>query len=248
MPAKVTTSLKYAMTEKPLEILETRLDYCFDNKERLKTALRHSSFVNELPDSDVEDNERYEFLGDAVLNLIVSHILMIRYPELAEGDLSRTRSYLVNEIQLAELARQIELGDFISLGKGEIHTKGQYKKSILADAFEALTAAVYLDAGFERTFKIIADLFSPLLALVEMPEQHRDYKSRLQELVQTRFKVTPVYAIIDEIGPDHDKTFKIELTVGELRCQGTGKSKKSAEQAAARKALDLLEDDLLEAK
>jgi len=231
------------MAVNSLENLENRLHYRFNHKEHLKTALRHSSFVNELAESELEDNERYEFLGDAVLNLIVSHILMMRYPELAEGDLSRTRSYLVNEIQLAELARKIELGDYIELGKGEIQTKGQYKKSILADAFEALTAAVYLDAGFERTFKILADLFTPLLALVEMPEQHRDYKSRLQELVQTRFKQTPVYGIIDEIGPDHDKTFKVELTVGEMRSQGMGKSKKSAEQAAARKALTLLEGE-----
>jgi len=225
-----------------LQTLETRLNYVFTDKDRLKTALRHSSFVNEQAETGLEDNERYEFLGDAVLNLIVSHMLMARFPELSEGDLSRTRSHLVNEIQLADLARQLQLGEFIELGKGEIQTRGRSKKSILADAFEALTAAVYLDAGFERTFHLLAHLFSPLLDQVEMPEQFRDYKSRLQELVQTRLKETPVYSIIDETGPDHDKTFKVELGIGEMKSRGVGKSKKSAEQAAARKALELLEN------
>lgn len=224
-----------------LQTLENRLNYVFSDKDRLKTALRHSSFVNEQAEAGLEDNERYEFLGDAVLNLIVSHMLMARFPELSEGDLSRTRSHLVNEIQLAELARQIQLGECIELGKGEIQTRGRTKKSILADAFEALTAAVYLDAGFKRTFHLLAELFAPLLDQVEMPEQFRDYKSRLQELVQTRLKETPTYTIIDETGPDHDKTFKVELCIGEMKSQGVGKSKKSAEQAAAKKALELLE-------
>ena len=228
------------MTNHKLNELETRLNYFFNEKDRLKTALRHSSFVNEQPDAGLEDNERYEFLGDAVLNLIISHILMDRYPLLTEGDLSRTRSYLVNEIQLAALARKIGLGEFLELGKGEIQTNGQKKRSILADAFEALTAAVYMDGGFNRTFHMITDLFDPLLDQIEMPEQYRDFKSRLQEKVQTELKETPVYSVIEEIGPDHDKTFKVELSVGSTQTHGTGKSKKSAEQAAARKALDLL--------
>ena len=235
------------MSEQPLhnpeklETLEHRLNYVFSDKDRLKTALRHSSFVNEQAEAGLEDNERYEFLGDAVLNLIVSHMLMARFPQLSEGDLSRTRSHLVNEIQLADLARQLRLGEFIELGKGEIQTRGRSKKSILADAFEALTAAVYLDAGFERTFHLLAELFAPILDQVEMPEQFRDYKSRLQELVQIRLKEAPVYSIIDETGPDHDKTFKVELCIGEMKSRGVGKSKKSAEQAAARKALEQLE-------
>src|SRR6056297_1761755 len=229
------------MENKHLHSLEMRLNYVFEDKDRLKTALRHSSFVNEQQEAGLEDNERYEFLGDAVLNLIVSHMLMARFPELSEGDLSRTRSHLVNEIQLADLARQIQLGECIELGKGEIQTRGRTKKSILADAFEALTAAVYLDAGFERTFHLLAELFAPLLDQVEMPEKFRDYKSRLQELVQTRLKETPTYTIIDETGPDHDKTFKVELCIGEMKSQGVGKSKKSAEQAAAKNALELLE-------
>ena len=229
------------MAERELETLEQLLNYRFVDKERLQTALRHSSFVNEQSESGLQDNERYEFLGDAVLNLIISHILMFRYPNLAEGDLSRTRSCLVNEVQLAELARQLRLGDFMELGKGEIHTKGRKKKSILADAFEAVTAAVYLDSGFERAFEIISELYAPFLEQIEMPDQYRDYKSRLQELVQTQLKETPLYSVVDESGPDHDKTFQVELRVGGTRSIGSGKSKKSAEQAAARKALELLE-------
>ena len=229
------------MANHNLEDLESALNYFFKDKDRLKTALRHSSFVNEQSEAGLEDNERYEFLGDAVLNLIISHILMERYPTLAEGDLSRTRSYLVNEVQLSDLARKIHLGAFIELGKGEIQTKGQKKKSILADAFEALAAAVYLDGGFNPAFRMIADLFDPLLDQMEMPEQYQDFKSRLQEISQTQLKATPVYSVIEEIGPDHDKTFKVELSVGDTRTHGTGKNKKGAEQAAARKALDQLE-------
>ncbi|MFP4225928.1 MAG: ribonuclease III [Desulfobacterales bacterium] len=224
-----------------LKDLEARLGYIFSDKAHLQTALRHSSFVNEHPEAGLADNERYEFLGDAVLNMIISHLLMERYPRLSEGDLSRTRSYLVNEIQLSEIAKKIDLGGEIELGKGEIQTKGQKKRSILADAFEALTAAVYLDSGFDRTFQMIANLFDPLLDQIEMPDQFRDFKSRLQEMVQTKIKETPVYSVIEESGPDHDKTFKVELSIGATRTQGTGKSKKSAEQAAARKALDRLE-------
>lgn len=224
-----------------LKDLEARLGYTFSNKDHLQTALRHSSFVNEHPETGLEDNERYEFLGDAVLNLIISHLLMERYPRLSEGDLSRTRSYLVNEIQLSEIAKKIDLGAVIELGKGEIQTNGQKKRSILADAFEALTAAVYLDSEFDKTFQTVANLFDPLLDQMEMPDQFRDFKSRLQEMVQTRLKETPVYSVIEEFGPDHDKTFKVELSIGATRTRGTGKSKKSAEQAAARKALGLLE-------
>ncbi len=231
------------MGKNKLEDLQKKIDYTFFDINHLKTALRHSSFVNEQPSADIEDNERYEFLGDAVLNLIISHILMDRYPDLSEGDLSRTRSYLVNENQLAGLARDIQLGEFIELGKGEKQTKGRKKKSILADAFEALTAAVYLDGGFDRTSRMIVQLFNPLLDKVDMPEQYRDYKSRLQEMVQTKFKSIPVYTVVEETGPDHDKTFKVELSVGKTQTRGTGKSKKSAEQAAAKKALDLLESE-----
>ena len=220
--------------------IEGRLGYRFHSTDLLEEALRHSSFVNEQPDLDLRDNERFEFLGDAVLNLVVGHILMQRYPDLKEGDLSRMRANLVNESQLARIARSIHLGSFIRLGKGELQTLGREKNSILADTFEALIAAVYLDGGFEAAFNLIDANFSPLLEGKSTTADHHDYKSRLQEIVQEKQGAMPKYTVIREEGPDHEKTFWIELTVFDIETQGSGKSKKMAEQDAARKALEHL--------
>ena len=220
--------------------LEQRLGYCFNDRHLISTALRHSSFVNENAESGYEDNERLEFLGDAILNGIVSRLLMDHYPRLHEGELSRLRSNLVNKIQLAALARQIDLGAFLLLGKGELQSFGRRKESILADAFEALVAAVYLDGGFDRAFEVIGRLFIPLLA-PDMPEKHFDYKSRLQEQIQAMRQPPPEYTIVAETGPDHHKTFEVELTVAGIRTHGRGTSKKAAEQNAAEKAIGLLD-------
>jgi ribonuclease III len=222
--------------------IERKLGYRFHSTDLLEEALRHSSFVNEQPDLDLRDNERFEFLGDAVLNLIVGHILMRRYPDLKEGDLSRMRANLVNESQLARIARSINLGTFIRLGKGEIQTNGREKNSILADTFEALLAAVYLDGGFKAAFNLIDTNFSPLLEGTSPTADHHDYKSKLQEIVQDKQGAMPKYSVIREEGPDHEKTFWIELTVFEVETQGSGKSKKMAEQDAARRALERLKD------
>ena len=220
--------------------IEQKLGYRFHSTDLLEEALRHSSFVNEQPDLDLRDNERFEFLGDAVLNLVVGHILMQRYPDLKEGDLSRMRANLVNESQLARIARSINLGSFIRLGKGELQTLGREKNSILADTFEALIAAVYLDGGFEAAFNLIDANFSPLLEGESTTADHHDYKSKLQEIVQEKQGAMPKYTVIREEGPDHEKTFWIELTVFDIETQGSGKSKKMAEQDAARKALEHL--------
>jgi ribonuclease III len=217
--------------------------YEFKNTDLLDESLRHSSFVNEQADTNIQDNERFEFLGDAVLNLVVGHILMQRYPELKEGDLSRMRANLVNESQLASIAREIDLGSYIQLGKGEIHSKGWDKNSILADTFEAVIAAVYLDGGFDAVFKIIDIHFSVWINFVTMPTANHDYKSQLQELVQMAYKSMPIYRVVHESGPDHDKIFRVRLKVGEIRTEGTGKSKKVAEQDAARKGLEILKSD-----
>ena len=222
--------------------LEKKLEYEFQSKPLLEEALRHSSFVNEQPDADLRDNERFEFLGDAVLNLIVGHILMERYPDLKEGDLSRIRANLVNESQLAIIARAIALGDFIRLGKGEIQTHGSEKNSILAGAFEALIAAVYLDGGFKAVFKIIENIFIPLLNSVNSAVDSYDYKSRLQEWAQEEQGTMPHYKVVREEGPDHDKTFWISVKVFDIESEGHGKSKKMAEQDAARKALEALKE------
>ncbi|MCJ7774223.1 MAG: ribonuclease III [Desulfobacterales bacterium] len=229
----------------PLDLspFEKNLKYRFKNIRLLEEALRHSSFVNERPESGMRDNERLEFLGDAVLNLTVGHILMDRYPYLKEGDLSRTRAGLVNETQLAEIARKIDMGTFVRLGKGERQTEGMEKKSILANTFEAVVAAIYLDSGLEAVFDVIDTHFSMLSDPIVPKTAHHDYKSRLQELVQTMKGEIPLYDVIHESGPDHDKTFSVQLTVSGVSTKGVGKSKKLAEQDAAQKAFELLEKE-----
>ena len=221
--------------------IEQQLQYEFKDKSLLQEALRHSSYVNEIADPHLRDNERFEFLGDAVLNLIVSHILMRCYPDLKEGDLSRNRANLVNESQLAKTARSVNLGAYILLGKGEIQTQGREKNSILADTFEALTAGIYLDGGFEAAYKIIEKKFRPLIDQLDGFAPNYDYKSQLQERVQVGRGVVPDYYIEREEGPDHDKTFWVTLKVLDIESQGQGKSKKAAEQDAAKKALAILE-------
>ncbi len=220
--------------------LENRLGYTFNNRELLHEALRHRSWVNEQ-NARLRDNERLEFLGDAVVNLVVGHLLMRACADLKEGDLSRMRAALVNETHLAEVARRLELGDFVYLGRGESRTGGREKNSILADTFEAVTAALYLDAGFDATFTILEAYFRDALEKLEELRRHDDYKSRLQELVQEQRKEIPHYRITGQSGPDHDKTFTARLTVGDITTEGRGKSKKQAEQDAARRAIDLLE-------
>jgi ribonuclease III len=165
---------------------------------------------------------------------------MQRYPDLKEGDLSRMRANLVNESQLASIAREIDLGSYIQLGRGEIHSKGWNKQSILADTFEAVIAAVYIDGGFDAVLKIIDSHFSFLINCVTTPAANHDFKSQIQELVQMELRSIPIYNVVHESGPDHDKTFRVQLKVGEVQTEGIGKSKKAAEQDAARKGLDIL--------
>ena len=223
--------------------IEQHFQYEFRNKNILQEALRHSSYVNELATQDLQDNERFEFLGDAVLNLIVGHLLMRRYPDAKEGELSRSRAYLVNESQLARMARSFKLGAYIQLGKGEMQTHGREKSSILADTYEALVAAIYLDGGFDAAYKIIETNFLPLIEHMQAAASNHDYKSQLQEWVQVGHGSMPDYRIIREDGPDHDKTFRVGLKVLGIETEGNGKSKKVAEQEAAKKALEILKEE-----
>jgi len=228
------------MVLKDISELIHQLSYEFKDVDLLLEALRHSSFVNEQSGA-LRDNERFEFLGDAVLSLVVGHLLMEKNPDLREGDLSRMRANLVNESQLARVARKIDLGSHIQLGKGETQSEGQAKKSILANAFEAVVAAIYLDGGLDPARNTIGRHFSPLVDLESATTTHSDCKSQLQEWVQTTHGVTPSYTVIGEAGPDHDKTFRVQLRIQNLTAYGEGRSKKIAEQDAARNALDMLE-------
>jgi ribonuclease III len=232
------------MTEQSFLPLEDDLGYHFEDTSLLRQAMHHSSYVNEQNDPTLEDNERLEFLGDAVLDLVITHMLMDCFPESREGDLSRMRATVVNESQLASVAQELKLGEFIMLGKGESQSHGEEKSSILADAFEAVVAAVYLDGGLQAAFDVIANQFSPIIPFVEQKIGEEDSKSQLQELVQGLYKTIPRYRVVGESGPDHDKTFEVRLTIGDfLTTMGSGKSKKIAEQAAASVALEKLQKD-----
>jgi ribonuclease-3 len=231
------------MTSTDLSELQQKLRYEFKNLDFLAESLRHSSFVNENLDLDIQDNERLEFLGDAVLNLVVGHMLMVRYPDLKEGDMSKMRANLVNESQLASIAQEMNLGSYLQLGKGEIQTKGWEKPSILANTFEAVIAAIYLDGGFDAAFKIIDVHFSILLESIVMSTVNHDFKSQVQEIIQMRQQKMPVYTVVHENGPDHEKTFRVRLNAGDIQTEGEGKSKKAAEQNAAKKCLKLLKSN-----
>ncbi|MBA4391958.1 MAG: ribonuclease III [Desulfobacca sp.] len=203
----------------------------------LKQALTHRSFVNEHLGSDLTNNERLEFLGDAVLNLTLSDLLLKKYPDLPEGSLSKIRAGLVNERKLADLALQLGLGVFLLIGKGEEMTGGREKPSILANTLEALLGAIYLDGGFNA-----ASIFVDRLFRSELRDDNdlssRDYKTLLQEYCQGKIKKVPVYRLFKEEGPDHKKIFFVEVTIqDQVISKGQGRTKKEAQQRAAEKAL-----------
>lgn len=225
-----------------LKSLEAVLGYEFADLRLLDVALTHRSFINESTEAGLQDNERLEFLGDAVLDLCISDLLMKKYPDYQEGRLSRMRSLLVNEYPLADMGRKFSLGDYLRLGKGEESSGGRNKSSILSNAFEALVAAIYLDSGFDRASAILEKLFEPLLLQDADNLLFRDFKTQLQEVSQDLFKTIPKYSLMDEYGPDHDKTFVVQLGIANrIRTSGMGKSKKEAEQEAARRALEELD-------
>ncbi len=225
-----------------LDDLELSLDYHFSNNELLLEALTHRSYVNESRERGLKDNQRLEFFGDSVLGLLVSRRLMELMPGSGEGNLSRIRASIVDEDTLAELAGGIRLGEFLRLGRGEVKTGGRSKKSILADAFEALAAAVYLDGGFDAAAAFVDRFFGTLLERNVGDVVGRDYKTRLQELSQSLFGITPSYIHEEAAGPDHDRVFTAIVRVGaDSFGTGTGKSKKEAEQVAAREGILFLE-------
>ena len=246
------------MTPHDLSSLETALGHSFARRELLEQALTHSSHAHESDPSpdDVRpasqrDNEQLEFLGDAVLGFVTSRALFERFPAYHEGQLSKLRAHLVSARHLYEIAQELDLGSYLRLGRGEEKSGGRTKAALLVNALEALLAAMYLDAGFEvpRAF-ILARIVEPELARLgaEATESFpvTDHKSALQELLQARGRPQPVYALVKEEGPEHKKTFTVEIRVvqgdgrKELRTRASGSTKKTAEQNAAKKALEKL--------
>ena len=223
-----------------LDEVQGKIAYTYKNISLLKEALAHSSYANEHRADNVRDNERLEFLGDAILDLIISEYLFKKYPEMPEGDLSKLRASIVCEASLAQVAKEINLGEYILLGKGEERTGGRDRASILADAFEALTGSLFVDGGLEIAKKFLTDtLVKKVEKIKSLEDIYTDYKTLLQECVQ-RCSNNPIsYKVVAEVGPDHDKHFQVEVW-HEDSClgTGTGKSKKEAEQDAAKSALN----------
>jgi ribonuclease-3 len=219
--------------------MQQRLGLRFRTVELLERALTHKSFANEnrVPDH----NERLEFLGDAVLNLIISEHLMRTCPASTEGDLSRFRAAVVSEPALANLARELGLGAYLRLGRGEEQTGGREKDSLLANCLEALIASIYLDAGRDAAEAFILRFFEDIVKKTCASPVNLDYKTELQEYCQNKLKQLPEYRIVSESGPDHQKQFTVELLLqGSVSGRGIGRSKKEAEQRAAREALEKL--------
>lgn len=223
----------------PLSDIEKELGHTFKKPELLETALTHRSFINEH--AATEHNERLEFLGDAVLELVVTEYLFAAYPDKPEGELTTLRSALVKGERLAELSTELELGAHLRMSRGEARSGGRSKNYLLANVFEAILGALYLDAGYEACKAFIHTILIPRLEEILKAGTHIDAKSRLQELAQEKFSITPVYTVLAEKGPDHEKIFTVGAYFGkDLQGQGDGGSKKDAEQAAARHAMSAL--------
>jgi ribonuclease-3 len=204
-------------------------------------AVTHKSWVNEHRGEGAEDNERLEFLGDAVIDLLVSDWLMARFPLAREGDLSKLRAAVVDEPGLAAMGRALQLGELLRLGRGEELTGGREKASLIADAMEAVVAALFLDGGLAAVHRLVDPFLEDAYARAGSGAFDRDWKTQLQEQAQARFRTSPRYRVVAEVGPDHSKTFEIEVELrGEVLGRGTGRSKKDAEQGAARVALEAL--------
>jgi ribonuclease III len=221
--------------------LESAINYRFTNRLLLEEAVTHRSFLNEAGANMVRDNERLEFFGDAVIDFFLSRALLDRFPDSREGDLTRIRASVVGEESLGNLARQIKLGRYLRLGRGEEKSGGREKRSILADAYEALLAAVYLDGGIAPAQGIVEAHFGPLLETGAGTSIGRDCKTEFQELAQSLFGTVPRYVHKKPEGPDHARIFTVQAFVGEeLLGEGSGRTKKEAEQEAARLGLERL--------
>lgn len=224
---------------KEFSVLEKAIGYEFQRGKWVNEALTHSSYANEKKKQHLKHNERLEFLGDSVLSIAVSTAIFENYPSLPEGDLTRIRAAVVCEPALAQAARHIRLGEFLHMGKGEEQSGGRTRDSILADAFEAMIAAIYLDSDLEAVSKWILNLLGGMIEDAISGKVFRDYKTALQEIAQQKGHLTPEYEVVGESGPDHAKVFRVTVTLGRRTFRGSGRSKKEAEQDAAQKALTM---------
>ena len=221
-----------------LENLEKDLGYSFKNKELLVEALTHKSFHHENPDKARAYNERLEFIGDSVFGLVIVEYLFRYSDEFTESDMSKIKSYIVKGAVLSEVAEGLSLGSYLSLGKGEEDTGGRQKRSLLANAMEAVFGAIYLDSDYERVRGVILGLFKDRVLSVISSGQYHDYKTELQEKSQLLYGVLPEYRIARQEGEEHRKTFTIDVFIrGEMFGRGIGKNKKEAQTAAAKEAL-----------
>lgn len=218
---------------------EQKTGFTFINKHLLTTAFTHRSYLNENKNPDLEHNERLEFLGDAVLELVVTDFLFKKYPEKTEGDLTAYRAALVNTVSISDAAKKLGMNDYLLLSKGEAKDTGRAREYILANTFESFIGALYLDQGYDAAQKFIADNLFAKTDEVVAKRLWQDPKSRLQEIAQEEESVTPQYKMMGESGPDHDKKFIAGVFLGEKEiARGEGKSKQEAEQMAAERALE----------
>ncbi len=224
--------------DKNLQILQKRLDYQFKDQNLIIEALTHKSYKKSY------NNERLEFLGDAVLDLIVGEFLYHKFPDVAEGELSKLRASLVNEKGFEKLAQILNLGNCIYISLAEENNKGREKSSLLSNAFEALMGALYLEAGLEKTRKACIHLLELAYPVIDMEAIFRDFKTTLQELTQAKFGDTPEYRLIRAYGPDHKKEFEMAVVIQNKEIsRAIGKSKKEAQQASAKLALEVLKEE-----
>jgi len=228
-----------------LQDLERLLGYKFKNQSLLSQALTHRSFVNEHEEAKLNNNESLEFLGDAVLGFLISSRIFQHYPELTEGELSKIKAYLVSAANLVKLAEGIRLGHFIRLSRGEEKTGGRTKRAIVVDAYEAVIGAIYLDGGVEAASTFVGRQIEEFLEGLDLKQlTYGDFKSALQEHLHNLGRPEPVYRVVDEIGPDHRKTFVVQVVIhGAVVAESSGRTKKEAQQSAARLALESLNSD-----
>lgn len=224
------------------EQAQRELGVRFADTNLLRQALTHRSYIFEKGLPEIESNEKLEYLGDTVLGFIITNLICHRFPTMLEGELSKLRARLVNTAMLADIAREIKLGDWLVLGHGEEHSGGRDKTSILGNSFEALIGAMFLDQGLETARVFVNRQFEQIVEIESGREASQDFKTRLQELTAKKFGLAPVYRILKATGPDHQKVFTAEVAVGKHTYgRGQGRAKKEAEQVAAKEALGILE-------